>query len=95
MNERNANMKKLVTVQEVEGEGLASLLGEKVVLFCMNYIYAGTLTGVNTTDVLLENASIVYETGELTAKTWKDAQALPFPLYVKTAAIESYGKAAK
>lgn len=27
-------MKKLVTVEEVEGEGLVSLLGEKVILFC-------------------------------------------------------------
>jgi hypothetical protein len=36
-------MKKIVNVQEVDGEGLVALLGERVELFCMNYIYAGTL----------------------------------------------------
>ena len=46
-------MKKLVNVQEVEGEGLVALLGEKVILFCMTYFYAGTLVGVNTDTVLL------------------------------------------
>jgi hypothetical protein len=31
-------MKKIVSVTEVEGEGLIGLLGENVILFCMNYI---------------------------------------------------------
>lgn len=35
-------MKKLPTqVIEVDNEGLISLLGKKVTLFCMNYIYTG------------------------------------------------------
>jgi hypothetical protein len=38
-------MKKIVTVTEVQGEGLTALLGEKVILLCMNYSYVGTLTG--------------------------------------------------
>lgn len=88
-------MKKLVSVQEVEGEGLTALLGENVMLFCLNYIYAGKLVGVNTHDVLLENAQIVYETGELTAKKFQDAQALPDSLYVRTSAIESYCKSGR
>lgn len=88
-------MKKLVNVQEVEGEGLVGLMGENVMLFCLNYIYAGKLVGVNEKDVLLENASIVYETGELTAKKFTDAQATPFPLYVRTSAIESYCKSGR
>lgn len=83
-------MKKLVNVTEVEGEGLTALLGENVLLFCMNYFYAGKLIGVNTEDVLLEKAQIVYETGELTARTFKDAQALPGPTYVRIHAIEAY-----
>ena len=40
-------MKKLVNVTEVEGEGLTKLMGERVTLFCMNYIYTGKLVGVN------------------------------------------------
>jgi len=82
-------MKKIIT--EVEGEGLVSLLGERVTLFCANYIYTGKLAGVNETCVLLEDASIVYETGAFTETKWKDAQALPNKWYVQTNAIESFG----
>lgn len=84
-------MKKIVNVVEVENEGLAALLGERVTLFCMNYIYTGKLAGVNDTCVLLENAAIVYETGSFGDKSWKDAQKLPNQWYVQTSAIESFG----
>jgi len=83
-------MKKIVNVVEVEGEGLVSLLGQRVTLFCMNYIYTGDLAGVNTTCVLLENAAIVYETGAFNTKEWKDAQSLPNSVYVQAAAIEAF-----
>lgn len=82
-------MKKIV--EQTEGEGLEALLGEKIVLFCANYIYAGVLAGVNETCVLLHEPKLVYETGELTAKQWKDAQILPSPWYVQTNAIEAFG----
>ena len=59
-------MKQIVTVTEVDGEGLDALLGQNVMLFCMNYIYAGKLVGVNDKFVKLENCSIVYETGAFT-----------------------------
>ena len=81
-------MKKLI--KEVEGEGLESLLGEYVVIFCSNYHYSGKLVGVNTVDILLEDAAIVYETGGLCDKQFKDAQPLPGALYVRTQAVESY-----
>ena len=84
-------MKKIVNVTEVSGEGLEALMGERVTLFCMNYIYTGNLVGVNSTCVLLEDAAIVYETGELNSKTWKDAQKLPKNWYVQIASIESFG----
>jgi hypothetical protein len=85
-------MKKLVTVTEVEGEGLVSLLGKKVLLLCGSYFYSGILVGVNTNDVLLEDAAIVYETGPWTAgDNFKDEQNLGGrDLYVRTAAIEAY-----
>lgn len=86
-------MRKII--EEVSGEGLSGLLGERVSIWCGNYIYTGKLTGVNETDILLDDASIVYETGELCAPTWKDAQKLPGPWYIRTAAIESYGKVNK
>jgi DNA-binding ferritin-like protein (Dps family) len=83
-------MKKIVN--EVQGEGLEKLLGERVTLFCMNYIYTGTLTGANETCVLLTDAAIVYETGAFNEKEWKDAQKLPHDWYVQIGAIESFGK---
>ena len=82
-------MRKIV--EEVSGEGLEKLMGETVTLFCLNYIYTGKLVGVNETCVLLDNAKIVYETGPLTDKKWKDAQELPNQWYVQIGAIESFG----
>lgn len=83
-------MKKIMQVAEVTGEGLESLLGETVLIFCMNYIYTGKLTGVNTHDILLESPKIVYATGAFTSKSFEDAQELPTSLYIRTNSIESY-----
>ena len=88
-------MKKLVTFTEESGEGLVKLMGENVILFCLNYIYTGKLIGVNTTCVLLEDAKIVYETGAIDSTSFKDAQKLPFEFYVQCNAIESFGKTNK
>ena len=85
-------MKKIVQVEEVENEGLVALLGKRVTFFCMNYIYTGDLIGVNTTCVLLDNPSIVYETGAFNTEDWKDAQKLPNSIYLQTGAIESFGE---
>ena len=81
-------MKKLV--EEVENEGLISLMGERITLFCLNYIYTGKLVGVNDQFVKLEDAAIVYETGSFEEKEWKDAQKLPKPVYVMIQTIESF-----
>ena len=78
-------------VETKVGEGLEALVGQRITLFCMNYIYTGKLIGVNATCVKLSDPAIVYETGAFTDKAWKDAQALPNDLYISTAAIESFG----
>ncbi len=85
-------MKKLVQVTEIQGEGLEALFGERATLFCLNYIYTGKLVGVNDSFIMLEDAAIVYETGDFKTKDWKDAQPLPGPWYVQRGAIESFGK---
>ena len=82
-------MKKII--ETTDAEGLDKLLGERITLFCLNYIYTGTLTGVNTDCVLLSLPSIVYETGAFTEKHWKDAQALPDDIYIMKSAIEAFG----
>jgi hypothetical protein len=84
-------MKKLVSVTEVSGEGLEALMGERITLFCMNYIYTGKLVGVNAACVLLDDACVVYETGPLNDKIWRDAQKLPGQWYVQIGAVESFG----
>ena len=84
-------MKKFVKVtEEIEGEGLESLLGEPVMLMCMNFNYVGTLIGVNEKFVLLEDGAICYETGSFTETKWKDAQKVGQPLYVMIDKIESF-----
>ena len=61
-------MKRIV--DGITSEGLDKLLGERVTLFCINYIYTGKLSGVNESCALLTDAAIVYETGELTSSIW-------------------------
>lgn len=77
---------------EVNGEGLISFLGQHVMVFCANYIYCGTLAGVNTEDIKLVDASIVYETGSFKEANYKDKQELPDGVvYIMKHAIENYG----
>ena len=82
-------MKRIIESDEVSG--FDAMLGERITLFCMNYIYTGKLIGVNDTHLELEDAAIVYETGELSSETWKDAQRLPYNWCVQMAAVESWG----
>jgi hypothetical protein len=81
-------MKKLITVDE--NEGLTFLLEKQVMIFCMNYIYSGFLSCVSETFILLKNAGIVYETGPLNSKEFKDFQKLPYPIYISINSIESF-----
>ena len=82
-------MKKIVQVTEVDGEGLDALLGKRVLVFCMNYIYTGELEGVNSTCILLKDGHIVYETGAFNTKTFGDSQKIG-PLYIQMNSIESF-----
>lgn len=84
-------MKKLVSFQEVDSQGLEALLGEQVTFFCLNYIYHGKLIGVNTDDVLLQDAYIVYETGSFQEAGFKDAQFVASEWRLRTVTIEAYG----
>jgi hypothetical protein len=85
-------VKKLGTTTEVEGAGLMSLMGERVLLMCANYFYTGKLTGVNNDFVELEDPAIVYETGQWSAAKYTDEQKLHTKVfYVRTPAIEAFG----
>lgn len=85
-------MKKIVEVTEAQSEGLKALLGQNVLIFCLNYIYTGKLSRVGKSCILLEDPAIVYETGPFTEKGYSDAQELHVNLwYVNQSAIESFG----
>jgi len=57
----------------------------------MNYFYNGKLVGVNDTCVVLSSPKIIYETGEWSDDSWKDAQRIGVEeLYIQTHAIESF-----
>lgn len=86
-------MKRIVQVQEIEGDGLEALLGKKIFIFGINYNYAGTLIGVNEKDIILEDAGIVFESGKFDEAGFEDFQKFPVKEWrVRTAAIESYGE---
>lgn len=81
-------MKKII--EQVDSEGLEKLLGENVMVLCMNYFYHGKLTGVNENDILLTDARIVFDSGSWEENGFDESERLPNPLYVRVAAIESY-----
>ncbi len=87
-------MKRLI--ESDKAEGLESLLGEPVLIMCMNYFYAGKLIGVNSEDVILEDSRIVYDTGTWSNDSYEDAQKIgPKEWLIRIGAIESYGKVDK
>lgn len=88
-------MKKLVKVEEVAGEGMLALMGQNVLILCMNYFYTGKLVGVNDSFIKLEDAAIVYETGPHSDSKFKDAQKIAEEHYVQLSAIESYSATKK
>lgn len=67
------------------------LQGKRMTIWCVNFIYTGTLAEIHADCVKLDDPSVVYETGGLTEGTWKDAQELPDSIYVMRAAIECFG----
>lgn len=84
-------MKKVITVTEVEGEGLESFLNRRIFVVCNSYFYAGTLTGINTTCILLEDARFVLESGSFEGKGIKLSEKVNGGnIYISTSAIESF-----
>lgn len=87
-------MKKIVTVTEVDGEGLESFLGKKVLIIAQSYFYSGILTGINSTCVLLEEALFVLETGDFAKSGYDYAEKVPGgKCYVQKSSIEAFFEA--
>ena len=85
-------MRRDSKAEAVQGEGLDSLVGKQVLLFCLNYIYLGKLIEVSESFVRLEKPSIVYDTGPFSTPEYTDVQPLhTCTWYVQRTAIESFG----
>ena len=81
-------------IETTEADGLEALLGEYVQIWCVNYIYAGRLIGVNKEDCVLGEPHVVYETGKLDGEKFTQAEPCGAgELYVRLSAIESYSLA--
>ena len=88
-------MKRLV--EEVQGEGLEALLGERVILLCAAYFYEGKLVGVNDDDVILGDPHIVFGAGSWEESSYSTIEAIKHAdeWRIRTASIESYGRSKK
>ena len=84
-------MRKVVQVTEVDGKGLEYFLNKRIFIVCGSYFYAGTLTGINSTTVLLEDARFVLESGSFEGKRIKLSEKVRGgKIYVAMSAIESF-----
>ena len=83
---------KQVNLLANQGDQLDTMIGQPVLLMCMNYFYHGTLVGVNFEQAMLseDDAVIVYETGPWSDAKWKDSQKLGRPVVINRSAIESF-----
>lgn len=86
-------MKKLAKVVEVDDEGFVSALGKKVFIWGLRYNYCGTLIGVNEKFILLDDAKLVFDTGDFKNGMAKFSNAeVPYnkQIYVGIGVIESW-----
>jgi hypothetical protein len=73
-------------------EDLEDLVGETYVFQCARYIYHGKVKKVNATYIELEDAGVVFETGDYNSQTPQDLQKLPNNVFVMRQSIESFAK---
>ncbi len=84
-------MKKVIQVTEVDGEGLEAFLNKRIFVVCRSYFYAGTLTGINTDCILLEDARFVLESGSCESKGIANSEKVNGgKLYIAKNAIEAF-----
>ena len=71
---------------------LNDLIGLTLTFWCARYIYHGTVEKVDSLFITLKNASIVYDTGDLSAKEPLTKEALPKGCQILWSAVESFQK---
>ena len=87
-------MKKIIETN-TEDE-LKGFLGKKVVFMCSNYFYTGKLIGINEVYYILENPSIIYETGAWQEKNWENCESMNIPqTQIMANAVECFFETSK
>jgi len=74
---------------------LEGLLGDMVIVYCARFIYCGKLIAVDDQFLLLDNAEIVYDTGDHSKdrKEWAASEPTWVPQWrIAVSAIESLGR---
>lgn len=71
---------------------LTDLIGQVFTFWCARYIYHGKVKSVNSEYVILEDVSVVFETGDYDNKSASDIQALPNDAIVMIQSIECITK---
>lgn len=71
---------------------IENLVGEIFLFQCARYIYHGKVKSVNADFIELEDAGIVFETGEYSAKEAEDRQELPHGVVIARDSLESFYK---
>lgn len=61
----------------IEVNGMEDLVGKKWAFQCARYIYFGKVKSVNSAFIEIDEAQIVYDTGEWSSAEIKDAQKSP------------------
>lgn len=87
-----SKIKDLLKDEDALVKDLGDLKGKLYTFWCTRYIYHGVVKAVNRNYLTLENASIVYETGEFSSKSASDIQKLPYDCNIMLQSIESFQK---
>lgn len=75
-------------VEEIEQ--LEDLIGKKFLFQCARYIYHGKVKSINSVYIELEDASVVFETGDYNQKEATNKQETPHNIHIMRNAIESF-----
>lgn len=66
-------------------------IGKRPTFYAINYIYTGTVVAVEGGSIKLDDALIIYNTGDHEDKDWGAAEKMPNGWYVSIQSIESHG----
>ena len=73
-----------------EISNLDEIVGSKYLFQCARYIYYGKVKSVTSDYIELEEANIVFETGDYSKSSPEDIQKLPHNVYVLRQSIEAF-----